>query len=295
MRRYLDEHPDVFVAKGEPKFFATDLMSGSRRDQHAFVRSWERYSTLFAEAGSATRIGDRSGLYLYSTTAAAAIARDCPGARIIIMLRNPVDMMYAFHAERVKNGNEDIFDFAEALNAEEERRNGRRIPRNCIAPKALQYRAVARFAEQVERYYEVFGRDRVLVILFDDFAKATAREFARTLAFLDVDTSFAPEFKVVNASHQIRSPMLWKAIHQSPEVIRRAVRAVGARRALRARVRRWGLVKRPRPRLDDGLRKRLLEEFHGEIVRLEALIGQDLSHWRHNASPREAPGAGVKK
>ena len=92
------------------------------------------------------------------------------------MLRNPVDVMYAQHNQLIFNVIEDIPDFAEALAAEPERRAGRRLPPGPINVENLFYRHSVRFAEQLERYFDVFGRERVHVMLFDDL---TSRRRAR--------------------------------------------------------------------------------------------------------------------
>ena len=104
---------------------------------------------------SATTGTTRSSL---SRQAAEEIRDFTTDARIVILLRNPVDQMYSQHSEMLYQGDEDIRDFAEALAAEDDRALGRRIPAGCRKPFALQYRAVARYCNQVDRYFSTFGR-----------------------------------------------------------------------------------------------------------------------------------------
>lgn len=181
----------------EPHFWGRDLV-GSRP---WFVRDREQYRALFAPARKEKRVGEASVFYLFSRLAAEEIRRWKPSARIIVMLRNPVDMMHSLHAQFVGFGNEDILDFEAALAAEEDRKEGRRRQRFPRYPvQVLHYREVARYAPQVSRYLDAFGRERVHVILYDDLERDPARVFRRTCMFLGVDPSFAPEFRVVNSN-----------------------------------------------------------------------------------------------
>ena len=120
------------------------------------------------------------------------------------MLRNPVEVIYALHNERVSQGVEELVDFEEALAADDDRRVGRRLPAGANALGAV-YRDSARFGEQLERWLADFGRDRVHAIVFDDFVADTPTEFRKVLQFLSVDDSYLPStFAASNVSHQRR-------------------------------------------------------------------------------------------
>ena len=107
-----------------------------------------------------------------------------PDARIVIALRDPVAALYALHSEFVYDGNEDIADFTAALEAEPDRCAGRRIPGDAHFPAGLCYRATVRYAEQVERYLDRFGADRVHVLLFDDLIADPEGTGAAVVRFL---------------------------------------------------------------------------------------------------------------
>ena len=124
------------------------------------------YLRLFKDAKPGQRVGEAITWYLYSTSAAREIKEFSPDAQIVVMLRNPVDVMYAQHNQLIFNVIEDIPDFAEALAAEPDRRAGKRLPPGPINVENLFYRHSVHFAEQLERYFEVFGRDNVHVMLY---------------------------------------------------------------------------------------------------------------------------------
>src|SRR2546425_7448423 len=94
----------------------------------------------------------------------------CPRARILIMLRNPVEVMYSYHSTNLAEGFETIPDFEKALVAEEKRRRGLRVPAvNSGILENLFYRDVVRYARQVEKYLHAFEAENVLVLIYDDF------------------------------------------------------------------------------------------------------------------------------
>jgi len=281
MYTYLRQHPDVFMAANkDPRFFCSDLDSGSDADAGFFMRDEQEYLSLFADAHGARRMGEACVFNLFSTVAAARIKAASPEAKIIIMLRDPVEQMYSYHAVRRRNATEDL-DFEAALAAEADRREGRRLPRLARNVKMYQYRAVASYTDQVARYFDAFGRHNVHVVIFDDFVRDPAASYRATLEFLDVDPDFRPDFEIVNAHAANISPRL-ATLLRDPATVRRLKRLVPGRLHypigwLRARLR--GLNQQPtlRAPVDLELRDRLRTELGPEVMRLGALLGRDLS------------------
>ncbi len=289
---YLGEHPQIHNSSlKEPQFFATDLDSGSYLDSVTFMRNREQYLRLFDGARPDQLTGEGSTWYLYSRVAAASIKVANPLALIIIMLRDPVEMLYSLHGRRLYGGSEDINDFAEALAAEADRRAGKRIPPRARNVTALFYRDVGSYAEQVERYFQAFGRDRCHVIIFEDFIRDPEAAYRDTLAFLGVDASFRPEMKVVNAGAERRSWRLQQLL-LSPAMIRVA-RFLIPPRVRPAVGRLWDRINsrgQKRVPLDPDVAARLREELRPDVERLSALLGRDLSTvWSGRRTPSE-PG-----
>ena len=95
---YLRQHPAVFMPfHKEPLFFGDDL---TRRYGRLTLHDYMR---LFKDAKPGQRVGEASAWYLYSRSAAAEIKAYAPDAQIIVMVRNPVDMMYAEHSQVLFN------------------------------------------------------------------------------------------------------------------------------------------------------------------------------------------------
>lgn len=277
MYEYLRRHPQVFMPElKEPMYFGADLTPRYERMTEA------QYLELFRGARPDQRAGEASPWYLYSSAAPAEIRAFNPDARIVIMLRNPVDVMHAQHSQMVFNAREDIADFAAALAAEDNRRHGRRVPATAIRPEALFYRHSVRFAEQVRRWLDVFGRERVHFIVFDDLVADPRAVWRGLLEFLDVDPAVEVDLAAYNPSRRARSGRLQRVLYNPP----------GPLRGLMGRLRRVALLHRLRDRAvsansrraarDDmhpELRRQLTREMAPQVAELGELIGRDLSAW----------------
>jgi hypothetical protein len=277
MNDYLGRHPHVFMPeRKDTTFFGSDLNFLQPRI------TGQVYQQLFQGANGAERVGETSVWYLYSKKAAAEIKTFSPDASIVVMLRNPVDMLYAQHSEFLYNLNEDITSFEEALEAEEDRKRGMRVPRQAHLVEGLFYRDTANYSEQLQRYFDIFGRNKVHVIIFDDFKKDTARIFCETLAFLDVDSSFQPEFRIINRNKTFRHRPLQKFFIAPPPLLTKVVNKITPY-SLQGRffVKFMKLNTRyiDRPPLSPVIRRRLQAEFQPEVKRLGKLLGRDLSSW----------------
>jgi hypothetical protein len=277
LETYLGRHPDVFMCPlVEPHYFGTDLPFGGRAP---FDEG--DYLSLFANARDQRRVGEKSVWYLYSKRAAVEIKTFDPGARIIVMLRNPVDQMHALHGECRFQGSEHIKDFEAALRAEPARRQGLGLPPRGMREACL-YSAVARYPEQLARYFEVFGRENVHVIIFDDLRAHAASVYRSTLAFLDLPPAADIDLRPENTSHQPRSDRVARMIHEPPQLLRRLVRAIlplPARVRVTTRLRRLNRREAPRSPMSAELRRRLQAQFAGDVERLGEMLGRDLTHW----------------
>lgn len=282
MYSYLRSHPGIFMPeRKEPCHLCPDLDSGEPADDPVFIRDRAEYLALFQGARADQVVGEACVFYLYSAEASERIHELNPAARILAMIRNPVDMIHSLHAKRLLNLSEDIPNFEKALDAEPARKAGKRMPANPRNVKALFYREIACYSEQLERYFSEFGRERVRVVVFDDFERDTARIYRDTLEFVGADPTVALQFDVVNANIRPRVAPLHHAL-TSPTLIERAKRLVprplhGLAADLVHSMRRANEKPERREPMDPGLRRRLEADFAPEIERLSRLLGRDLA------------------
>lgn len=277
---YLRTHPQVFISElKEPHYFATD-MEGKRS-----VKDRAEYEALFDAAGPQHgAVGEGSVYYLYSEQALANVRRYAPGARIIAMLRNPVELIPSLHAQFLYSRNEDETDLARAWDLIDERAAGRRIPRRCSDPKLLRYDRIARLGEQLERLLGLFPARQVMWIFFDDFVRDTRAEYLRVLDFLGLEDDGRKVFPPVNQHKRHRLSAVGNFTQRPP---RRLVRA-GLRAKKLLGIERLGLLKRlrsinrvdgRRAPLSPRMRARILAAYRDDIERLSELTGRPLEDW----------------
>ena len=126
------------------------------------------------------------------------------------MLRNPIDMAPAMHAEMLILGLETVLDFRTAWGLQYD---GRHVPPLSGSRRRLfLYTDVRALGAQMQRLFTALPRDPVLAILLDDVATDPRREYVRALRFLGLDDDFRQEFPVYNSARAIRSPRLTRGL-----------------------------------------------------------------------------------
>lgn len=284
---YLRQHPDIYMSPvKEPNFFSTDIKFGSKREICA--SSLDEYLALFKDAGDETIVGEASPLYVASGAAARNIRAFSPAAKILILLRNPVDFLYSWHTHGVHHGYETERDFQRALAAEQARTS-----RNYVHERGLdityRYRYVVRRSPHfVKQYFDLFGLDNVHLVVFDRLKSATREVYGEILEFLGVDTDFMPEFLVYNSTKaysRVRARWLNDWFSKYGDTLTKARQTffsqpLGLRRFVVGKLTR---AKVEWPSLDPALRSELTTEFTPVIKRLEEITRLNLSHWYESA------------
>ena len=277
--KYLRQHPQIYMSPvKEPKFFSSDMREGAGTTA---VNTLPEYLALFQAAGDRKVLGEASTMYILSDVAAEQIYRFNPQSKIVILLRHPVDFLQSWHSLGVRDGYESEPDLLRALDLEEQRtREGG--ARDQGAEISYRYRHVIHHAPRyVQRWYDTFGRDQVKVIVFDDLSRRTEEVYRDLLAFLEVDTSIVPDFKVHNSARAFgKSRAAWvdKLLGKPGSAgLRRLLpqRSLGIRKALR----KLNTTEVQRQDLAPETRQALVDEFTPVIQDLERIVRRDLSAW----------------
>lgn len=285
---YLEKHPEVFIpAKKELYYFGRDLYRDS------YVHTEDQYLALFSAATTEKLIGDVTPWYLYSQDAAREIKEFSPDAKIIMLLRNPIEMMQSLHSfNRNQLLWEDINNFAEALDLCEERKRGLNLPMMEHSmfkePCYLYYKDVVRYTDQVARYFRYFGQENVMPIIFEEFEKDTARIYKQVCKFLNISTTYQPEFIVYHANRTYAC----ETIHQLVSAPPKSVVKIGkmfipakVRKSLVSTVAlindRFNLTYTSTPMVDRDLSASLMKEYAQERISLGRLLNRDLSFWAY--------------
>ncbi|RKZ85462.1 MAG: sulfotransferase [Candidatus Parabeggiatoa sp. nov. 1] len=281
LSEYLRTHPQIFFSTPkEPFYFSTDLIKSSFHTEHDYLEKCFKGSTSQHLA-----IGEGTTHYLYSQVAVKNIMKFNPVAKIIVMLRNPIDLVYSWHSELISWGGEDIVDFKEAWNKQLARKEGIYLPKSCPPQKWLFYSEIALLGQQLERLYQSVPREQVLVIWFDDFISQTPQVYNQVLQFLGVSPDGHQEFPKINENKVIRLPWLkfsMESLRASwlGKAVIRAKKQLGIKTlGIGPLIAVFNTKIQPRPPLDPIMRKVLIEEFREDIEKLSGLLDRDLSHW----------------
>lgn len=276
---YLRQHPDVFMSpKKGPEFFVSRFRNGFGKGpgdgSKPVVSDFQTYEALFDGAGDARIVGESSVGYLYHHEEAIPLISEYLGEpRILITLRNPVDLAYScyMHIRRQKR---ETLSFEQGLEAEEQRfREGWHYQ--------WLYRRVGLFASQVAAYQEHFSH--VKVALSEDLKQDPAQYMEELYAFLGVDAGFRPDTSVnYNEGGIPRHDMLFRLLIGNTKTRPKSVKLLGRfmneDRLLRRREKLKSRMISKEP-MDPSTRRTLLDSYREDIHRLEKLIGRDLSAW----------------
>jgi hypothetical protein len=275
---YLRSHPGIFLSEPkEPHFFADDLLT------HRSITTLEGYRRLFARAKPDQRTGEASAWYLHSSVAIAQLLRQRPDVKLIVMLRQPIELLASLHSDLCWVCFEDESDFEKAWELQEYRQTGQRIPKLCQVPWFLQYRCVARLGEHVERLLRQVSREQVKFVVFDDFRVSPRQVYEEVLGFLDLAPDGRTEFPRLNASKRSRSARLARLRTAIVQSVPRPLVSAGKKFGLghlSHQLQRWNTMSHKVRPISPELAGSILRELSDDIDRLSGCIGRDLSRWK---------------
>jgi hypothetical protein len=280
LSHYLAQHPGLFVPAGAKScsfFYARDLtgspLSGNESAIPAwFIRDEARYRGLYATAAANTVRGDVSPVYLASTRVAGRIAAVRPDAKIIAIMRNPVDRVYSRYVGRRRDGLEMTATFEELVDRE--------IRTTLVRDDAhAAYLAGGMISHYLKTYLDVFPADNIQIHFYEDFARDTRAVVASICRFLGVDDGFGFDLdRIYNSSGgRIRNAAvggLWAASLPLRQRLRPWLP-----KAVRDAVFRKVTAKSEKVPLRSETRSRLQDIYRDDILELQQLTGRDLSSW----------------
>lgn len=275
---YLKQHPDVFMSpKKETNFFAYEgralACQGPGADYvNNSVTELADYEALFAKSAGAKARGEASPLYLYEAGTAERIRNRLPDVKLIAILRNPIEQAYSHFLYARRQMIEPLEDFEAALDAEQSRVDAGWQP-------MFRYARFPRYAEQLNRYFDVFPKEQIKIFLYEDFQERPLAVLKDVFRFIGVDDGFSPDIDYrPNAGGNPRSPLIQDMVMKPGPAAQLAAFFVPA--AMRSRVRdaisTWNMTREECP---PNSRARLQRELSDEIRSLQSMIGRDLSGW----------------
>src|SRR5919109_2411298 len=174
---YLKEIPGVYMSQvKEPSYFAPNYI---RRDPGRFLKDKEEYLRLFENAGGYTAVGEASPSYLWDPDTPKLIHQTVPHARIIMILRDPIERAYSNYLMRMKYSGIKSSFYDELMRDYKSQEK--------LFGRSNMYVEFGMYYEQVKRYFDIFGKEQVKVIIFEEFVKHPEQSINEVLTFLGVN------------------------------------------------------------------------------------------------------------
>jgi hypothetical protein len=241
------------------------------------IRDEDQYAQLFANVRGKKAIGEASAFYLCFPKVAERIAQAVPEAKIIMILREPVARAYSAYMLLLRDGRETL-GFAAGLNREEERKQHGFEP-------MWWYKELSLYYSQVKGYLEVFGADRVKVLLYDELFGNPGQALREVFAFLEVredvaiDTSVRYNLSGVPKSRRLYTPLNNFIFNPGPFAKHiKSLVPLHLRQAWASKI--IGMLTRP-VSMDPQIQAELKAYFAEDVDRLEDLLQRDLLCWRY--------------
>lgn len=276
----IKKHPDIFMTSiKEPGFFLMDERllryyqgPGDNREISYIVHRLKNYLALFEGSERFSARGEASVGYLsLSEFAAPKIFSLIPAAKLIAILRHPAERAYSKYQMLVREGREKL-SFEQALAAEQSR-----IKMNW--GWGWRYKANGYYHRLLLPFYERFPREQIRVYLYEDWKNTPEKVLRDLFGYLEVDASVVPEIEYANITRLPRFRRFYNFVvgqHLIKKVLKSFIPADFRKQIVASLLEmNW---RKPAP-LDPEIRAQLVRDYREDILRLQDLIGRDLSHW----------------
>ena len=276
---YLRQCPEIFMPRvKEPNFFAFEGQTLACRGPGAdyinnSITRLADYRDLFATSPPGAVLGEASPLYLFADQAAARIRHHAPNARLVVVLRNPVEQAFSHFMYATKQRIEPLTDFVAALAAEDQRLADGWQP-------LFGYSRFPRYSEQLARYLALFPREQILIRLYEEFERDPATLMQDILAHIGVTSGFRPDMAVKHNAGGVPKNRIFQDFLMKSNPVTRAIGLVVPQETrLRIRDRLAGFNLKREETIPPEARAILLARLGDQIRALEPMIDRDLSNW----------------
>lgn len=276
---YVGQHPQIFMSPvKEPQFFAfegEELNFHGPEDwhiKHQVVTDIDAYRKLFQGASKEKAIGEASTVYLYSPKASERIHFYIPDAKLLAILRDPVERAHSNYVQAVYSHREPLSDFVRAFREEE-----KRIQNGWLY--FWHYKQLGFYYSQLKVYYDTFDRDQIRIYLYDDWKSDNLKVLQDMFRFLNVDERFVPDLSMRYKDFRVPRS---KAIHQflkNPHPIKTVFKPFFPKKFRRKSTEGLLNLNLFKPHLKPKVRRQLTEVYREDIMKLQDLIRRDLSSW----------------
>lgn len=270
---YLKSHPEVYMCPiKEPNFFSCEEI----REQNLYyeidcVDNLHDYGELFIDVLGEKAIGEASVSYMFYPQVARKIKENVPDAKIIIMLRNPVQRGFSHYLMDKRLGYVDL-PFKDVVY--------KQIKHPLIDLYYQQYVELGLYCEQVERYLKIWGENRVKIVLLSDFQSKTKDTLFQVCDFLGINNSFL--FDVSERHNMYIQPKMkcLSSVYAS-SIMRKTANFFLPLRVQKT-IKKRLFTPTQKPSMDEDTSRYLLNFYKKDIMNLQTLLKINLEAWFSN-------------
>ena len=286
---YLNEHPQIYMPRiKEPKFFISPAFLKKEKLNNKFINrnaveylhNFDDYKNLYSNVKNEIAVGEATPQYLFTyETTIPLIKKYLGDIKIILILRNPVDRAFSAYKHNKRNVSKasklyEKLSFLDALKIEDTRIKTRDFPMMYF------YKTMSMYHDQVKSYKDNFPQ--VLVCKFEELETDPLSLLKIIYTFLEVDHSFIPNIEVkYNIAQSKNTSFIHKAFlnfnYKTRVKILQKIGGIIGNHNLGKIVNI--LINKDNSKPDEYCRMFLINEFRGDILKLENLINQDLQDW----------------
>ncbi len=265
---YLRKIPGIFMCPiKEPHYFDIKTVP-NELPQLKTIRDKKKYLSLFSKVRDEKIIGESSPTYLSDSDAPKLIHKVAPNARILISLRDPVELVYSYYLMVKNQGGLLTLPFHEQLTLDLKYINHEKKPNLSL------FRG--RYTEGVKRYQDIFGIDQVKIIFFEEWTQEPKKTVEEILKFLDINSTIS-DFKsqVVNPYGVMRGPLAEHIIKSKivSVIAKKFFPYTSTRRALKDKIL---LKKAKKPKMDEKDQELLVNFYRDDVEKLQNLLSREL-------------------
>ena len=264
---YLQQTSGIFMSSiKEPSFFAPSI---NRRQP---VQNKEDYLELFSKAKVDQPMGEASTRYLIDPKSAELIKNTIPNAKIIILLRNPIDRAFSSYLYYLRRENWELFDtildksIKSTLNSD--------YLLHLIVHGGLYY-------EQVKRYIDIFGYDSVKILFYEEFIEDIETNFKEILKFLKIDSEPPEIIHTVFNEYKKPKDKISKFILSLDDFIwKLGLKAILPIFPERKNLEQKFLKASNKPKISEFERLRLMNFYRDDVIKLQKLLKRNIP-WKN--------------
>jgi len=267
---YLNEHPQIEMSlQKEPDYFSDkEIQIQGLYYSKNRIDTVEKYNGLFNTQKKDVIFGEGSVSYLFYPTVAQDIKVYNPMAKIIIMLRNPIERAFSHYLMDYRLGL--VSDsFEDIINKKSKHKNAHLFYQ--------QYIKVGEYAAQLKRYCDIFDKKNILLIDYENFKSDVTGTVNSAYSFLNISAEFSVDINKKHNTFTMPKNKLIRFVY-SFVIIRNILSFIFPKNIIKA-VRLILFTKDKKPKLLEETRNQLKDYFSNDVRLLGNLIGKDYSKW----------------